>query len=31
MSQLTHDEMYTQDYFFTDRKILKKGRKAVYV
>ncbi len=28
MSEFTH-ELHTKNYFFNDRKILKKGRKAV--
>lgn len=29
ISELTHREMYSKDYFGSDQKILKKGRKVV--
>jgi hypothetical protein len=31
ISEMTHREMYTKDYFANDQKILKKGRKIVCV
>jgi hypothetical protein len=31
ISEMTHKEMYTKDYFVNDQKILKKGKKIVCV